>query len=157
MTHTRRPADTAGQTSFPCPARRKVLAGMGGAAVAAVLAACSSGGGGEESAPSGDNPGGGSGGAGGDVLAATSDVPVGGGVVAGSVVVAQPSDGTFRAYEAACPHQGVLVGPPEDGVITCPAHRSTFSDADGSLIGGPAPQGLTEVPVRVSGGNVVRA
>ncbi|MEV5155623.1 Rieske (2Fe-2S) protein [Streptomyces werraensis] len=158
MTNTQHPAEHPTQNPQRCPARRRVLSGIGGAAITVALAACSPGGGAEESAPAeGSSPQGGDAPGSGEVLIATSRVPVGGGVVAGGVVIAQPSTGTFRAYEAACPHQGVVVAPPEDGVIICPAHRSTFSETDGSLISGPSPRGLTEVPVRVFGGNVIRA
>ncbi|MEU1360533.1 Rieske (2Fe-2S) protein [Micromonospora zamorensis] len=77
--------------------------------------------------------------------------------VAEGVLVVQPEAGTFKAYDAACPHQGVRVGAPRDGVITCPAHNSTFSPGDGARLGGPATKGLTEIPVRVDGTTIVRA
>ncbi|WP_329473101.1 Rieske (2Fe-2S) protein [Streptomyces sp. NBC_01723] len=157
MTNAQHPAEHVTHNPQRCLARRRMLSGLG-TAITVALAACSPGGGAEESAPAdGSSPQDGDARGEGEVLIATSRVPVGGGVVAGGVVIAQPSTGTFRAYEAACPHQGVMVAPPEDGAIVCPAHRSTFSETDGSLISGPSPRGLTEVPVRVFGGNVIRA
>lgn len=93
----------------------------------------------------------------GAVLAATKDVPVGGGIVVARVLIVQPASGTFKAFDAACPHRGVLVGPPANGISTCPAHHSTFAVADGSRMSGPATQGLTEIAVSVQDGNIVRA
>jgi nitrite reductase/ring-hydroxylating ferredoxin subunit len=90
-------------------------------------------------------------------LAATADVPVGGGVVVNGVLIVQPKSGTFKAYNAACPHQGVQVGAPKKGVITCPGHNSQFKADDGSRISGPASRGLTEIAVAVQGADIVRA
>ena len=87
-----------------------------------------------------------------------AQVPVGGGaLVRGSqtaVLVVQPSPGVFRGYDASCPHQGTVVDPPVDGVITCPNHFSQFDAATGALRKGPANRGLTEVPVSVVGDTV---
>lgn len=136
-----------------CPNRRALLTGVGAVGLTGALAAC--GGGDDDRADGAGDDNAAAAGAG-TVLAPTADVPVGGGVVAGGVLVVQPAAGTFKAYDAACPHQGVQVGAPQDGVSTCPAHNSTFAIADGSRLGGPAPRGLTEVPVTVDGANVVR-
>jgi nitrite reductase/ring-hydroxylating ferredoxin subunit len=95
--------------------------------------------------------------AGGSVLAATSDVPVGGGTLVNGVLIVQPSAGTYKAYNAACPHQGSQVGTPKNGVITCPSHQSTFSAADGSRLGGPATRGLSTIAIAVEGTNIVKA
>jgi nitrite reductase/ring-hydroxylating ferredoxin subunit len=98
----------------------------------------------------------------GDALARAADVPVGGGVVvdSGRVVVAQPSDGVFKAYDARCPHMGISVNPPgadgTPGVILCPGHRATFRAADGSVVNGPANRALSGIPVKVDGEFVVR-
>jgi nitrite reductase/ring-hydroxylating ferredoxin subunit len=93
----------------------------------------------------------------GAVLAATTEVPLGGGIIVAGVLVVQPVSGTFKAFDAACPHRGVRVGPPKDGISTCPAHHSTFAIADGSRLSGPATQGLTEIAVSVREKNIVRA
>jgi nitrite reductase/ring-hydroxylating ferredoxin subunit len=131
--------------------RRAVLVGAG-CGVLALLGACSSGGGSDQqAAPAAALPDG--------ALANVADVPVGGGVVsAAGVLVLQLRAGQFTAFDAACPHQGVRVSPPDSsGVITCHGHNSHFKAADGSLMDGPAPSGLTPVAVTVSGEEIVRA
>lgn len=93
-------------------------------------------------------------------LVAVKDVPVGGGVIAKeTILVVQAKEGTFKAYQASCPHQGVLVEAPSAGAttITCPGHNSQFKIADGSLARGPATRGLSGVPVKVQSGYVVQA
>jgi nitrite reductase/ring-hydroxylating ferredoxin subunit len=111
--------------------------------------------------PFGAFPSGGSdGGAPVGALVATKEVPVGGGVLAqGSTIVVQPKAGTFKAFNATCPHQGVTVNPPATGadVMECPGHNSEFKAADGSLVRGPATRGLIAVPVKVRNGYVVTA
>ncbi|WP_432836780.1 Rieske (2Fe-2S) protein [Dactylosporangium sp. CA-092794] len=162
-----------------CSARRTLLLGAGALGIA-VLTGC----GGDEPAPgAGGAPGGsaapsapattggnpfddtGSGGGGGpqvpsDALVAADEVPVGGGlVVKDTVLVLQPTKGTFKAYDAVCPHQGAVVDPPYDGnpIIMCPRHNSKFKVADGSRVEGPAPRGLKGIKVAVRSGYVVRA
>jgi Rieske Fe-S protein len=93
-------------------------------------------------------------------LIATKDVPVGGGVlVQDSKIVVQPRSGTFKAFSATCPHQGVTVPPPSPGssIMECPGHNSQFKASDGSLVRGPATRGLTTIPVKVQKGYVVPA
>lgn len=157
-----------------CPvARRAVLVGTGGAGLAALLAACGD-----------DQPTGGPDAAGSpepaestaepsevepteentepeppaDALVSVDEVPVGGGVLTlGDVLVVQPKKGTFRAFDAHCPHEATIVEPPDSaGVITCTGHYSHFRAEDGSRMDGPAPRGLRQVQVRVTDGYVVR-
>ncbi|MEU4397603.1 Rieske (2Fe-2S) protein [Micromonospora orduensis] len=130
-----------------CLSRRALLTGAGAVGAAGLLSACGAG----------DGPTGQAAATAGTVLARTADVPVGGGTVTSGVLVVQPEAGTFRAYDATCPHQGVRVGAPSDGVITCPAHNSTFAVGDGARLGGPATRGLTEIPITVDGTTIVRA
>ncbi|MDG4757664.1 Rieske (2Fe-2S) protein [Micromonospora sp. WMMD710] len=130
-----------------CLSRRALLTGAGAVGAASLLSACGTG----------DSPAGQATATAGAVLAQTADVPVGGGTVTSGVLVVQPEAGTFRAYDATCPHQGVRVGAPRDGVITCPAHKSTFAVADGARLDGPAPKGLTEIPITVDGTTITRA
>jgi Rieske Fe-S protein len=163
-----------------CAARRALLLGVGVGGLA-TLAGCggTSGaqagspantGAGSAAAPQGsasaaDDPFGAfpSSGGGGDnapanALVATKEVPVGGGVLAqGSKLVVQPKAGTFKAFSAVCPHEGVTVNPPATGsaVMQCPGHNSQFKTADGGLVRGPATRGLTAIPVKVSKGYVV--
>jgi nitrite reductase/ring-hydroxylating ferredoxin subunit len=92
----------------------------------------------------------------GKVIARTSEIPVGGGKVLDKwkIVLAQPSQGTFKAFSATCPHQGCAVGSPEDGVITCPCHGSEFDATDGSVRHGPADAPLKEFTVRLQGDGI---
>jgi nitrite reductase/ring-hydroxylating ferredoxin subunit len=156
-----------------CPLDRRTL--LRAAAVTAVAAtgAVAAGCNGEDGDGGGASGGGASGSAArapatptaalpGGALARAADVPVGGGVVvdSGRVVVAQPSDGVFKAYDARCPHMGISVNPPgadgTPGVILCPGHRATFRAADGSVVNGPANRALSGIPVKVDGEFVVR-
>ncbi|GAA4894057.1 nitrite reductase/ring-hydroxylating ferredoxin subunit [Stackebrandtia albiflava] len=138
--------------------RRRLLCGAMGISAAAVLAACGSGedepatGGDGSEAASSDTPP-----ADGEVLATVDEVPVGGGIVTENLVIVQPEEGRFVAFDRACPHQANPLDAPVDGVITCPLHQSQFTAADGSLIEGPAQTGLTEVPIKVSGTDIVLA
>jgi Rieske Fe-S protein len=133
--------------------RRVAFQGFGALGVAFALAACGGG----------DDDGGGSGGGAapeaGAGLAAVSEVPVGGGIVIGdqNIVLVQPTEGEFKAYSAACTHQGTTVNAPTDQGIICPNHGSIFSIEDGSVVQGPATEPLPEVAVKVEGDQVVAA
>jgi Rieske Fe-S protein len=89
-------------------------------------------------------------------LASVTDIPVGGGTVfeQAKVVVTQPTAGQFNAFTAVCPHQGCLVNSVADNQISCPCHGSVFSAEDGSVIKGPATQGLAKAGINVSGGDI---
>jgi len=146
------------------PTRRRVLV-TGGvvAAAAAVTAACGSSSGGaagSTSAPaasagssSAATPPAASSPAAGGITVQTSAVPVGGGTVLADqkVVVTQPTAGVYKAFTAVCTHQGCMVASVANGSISCPCHGSTFSAADGSVQGGPAPAPLASIPVTVTG------
>ncbi|MCH9736991.1 MAG: Rieske (2Fe-2S) protein [Mycobacterium sp.] len=75
-----------------------------------------------------------------------ANVPVGGGHVLAdqAIVVVQPSEGTFRAFSAVCPHQGCSVRDVADGTINCACHGSKFDIADGSVVRGPARTALPQ-------------
>src|ERR687890_741378 len=65
--------------------------------------------------------------------------------------------GDFVAYSAVCTHQACTVAY-QDGNLACPCHGSTFDPANGaSVVTGPATRPLPEIPVKVEGGEVVRA
>jgi nitrite reductase/ring-hydroxylating ferredoxin subunit len=139
-----------------CADRRALLAGLGGVGAAALLSACggsatakspASEGQGQAAPPTEAPPA---------ELAETSAVPVGGGIVSNGLLIVQPVSGTFKAFDAACPHKGILVSAPQNGVATCPAHASKFNIADGSRIDGPTPTGLKEIAVKVDGTRIVR-
>ncbi len=139
--------------------RRSVIAGGGALAAAGVLAAC----GGSQTAEEviGENPGSpqestetGAVDAASELT--TNDVPLEGGVIIAEskVVVVQPEAGTFAAYTAVCPHQGCLVTSVEQNEIICACHDSRFSSADGSVIRGPALEGLTAAAIAVDGDTI---
>lgn len=89
-------------------------------------------------------------------IASAADIPVEGGKVfeQAKVVVTQPTAGDFKAFTAVCPHQGCLVNAVEANVISCPCHGSQFSAEDGSVIKGPATQGLAAAGINVSNGDI---
>ena len=148
------PTEPTGQLTAQGPSRRRVLV-TGGVIVAAVAvtAACGSSGSADTSPAPGptDSTGGGAG-----ASVPTADIPVGGGEILTDqkVVITQPTAGTFKAFTAVCTHQGCLVGSIADGMIVCPCHASTYSIADGSVTGGPAPAPLAPVPITVSGDTI---
>jgi nitrite reductase/ring-hydroxylating ferredoxin subunit len=152
---------------------------LGVGATCASLVACgggagSSGGGGS----GGGNAGGGNSGGGGD--SGGSKKSSGGGTKAGGTAIVSESEvapgsahefedsgnpavlvhldnGTFVAYSAVCTHQGCDVAY-KNGNLVCPCHGSVFDPADGAaVIAGPAQRPLPEIPVKVEGGEVVRA
>jgi cytochrome b6-f complex iron-sulfur subunit len=141
--------------------RRKVFAMCSlGVLGAAGLAACGgSSSDGDDAAADSSSSGGSAAAASGTVLAKLSDVPVGGAVAVSSggknILVSQPEKGTVAAFSAVCPHQGgnVVV----DGkIFRCTLHGSTFKEADGANISGPAAgKPLPTVKVDVSGENIV--
>lgn len=151
--------------------RRVVVAGVGAVSAAPALAACGT----DEAtdpaadAPAASTPSGSSAPTAGssgtpsaeapaaDALASTSDIEVGGGAIFPDeqVVITQPTEGEFKAFDAACTHQGCLVAEISDGTINCTCHMSKFSIEDGSVQGGPAPDPLPEVPITVQGDQII--
>jgi Rieske Fe-S protein len=105
-------------------------------------------------APAGD-------GAGGQELVQLADVPVGGAVAAENaagdpVIVSRPTEGEVVAFSAVCTHRGCTVAP-QDRILACPCHGSTFDLATGENTGGPAPKPLPRLRVSVVDGAVVEA
>lgn len=150
--------------------RRQALCGLAVALVApgALVAACggsnSAGGTSATASPTASAASGSSatGGTSGGSLAALADVPVGGGKVVdrpggGQLLLVRTSDTEVLAYDPTCPHRGVTVAPPANGLITCPGHGSQFDPASGALRRGPATKGLTPVAVKVASDKVVLA
>lgn len=90
-----------------------------------------------------------------EVRIPTSEVPEGGGLVRDGIVVTQPTKGDFRAFDARCPHQGCAVDDVTADAISCPCHGSRFAPGDGSVVQGPATQGLTARTATVDGADVV--
>lgn len=108
--------------SAPLCSRRMFLLGTATTFAGAFLAACGT-------TPTGE--------------VAATEVPVGSAVILGSVIIAQPTEGQFVAYSAACPHAGTFITKVEGGTLTCTDHGSKFNVADGSVIQGPAVSGLS--------------
>jgi len=128
------------------PDRRTVLTGAGLLAAAAALPGCA-----QRTAPDpGALPDPGA------RLGAASQVPVGGGAVFADhqVVVTQPSAGDFKAFSAACTHQGCTVRDVVEGAIACPCHGSRFDITDGSVIRGPAQQPLGRLDITIEDGTL---
>jgi Rieske Fe-S protein len=72
-------------------------------------------------------------------------------------VLVHLDNGDFVAYSAVCTHQRCEVAY-QDGQLACPCHGSVFDPADGAaVVTGPAQTPLPEIPVKVQGGEVVRA
>ncbi|WP_158636050.1 Rieske (2Fe-2S) protein [Tsukamurella sputi] len=144
------------QPSF-CPTRRAILAAVPGIAILPVAVACGTAS--KSDAPSGSTTNGGSGGtAGGGARIPVAQVPLGSAVViagAKPYVVAQPADGTFVAFDAACTHQGATVSADDGLTLECPAHGSRFNGGTGAVEKGPAKAALASVPVRRDGENLV--
>jgi cytochrome b6-f complex iron-sulfur subunit len=153
----------------------KLGTALGVGAAGASLAACgggagSSGGGGSGGGESGDSGGGSqasspsSGGeakAGGAAIAGESEVARGSAVTfkdAGDpAVLVHLQNGDFVAYSAICTHQGCTVAY-KNAQLACPCHGSIFDPARGAeVVAGPAPSPLPEIPVKVEGGEIVRA
>ncbi|MFA1551187.1 Rieske (2Fe-2S) protein [Actinomadura chokoriensis] len=137
---------TGGAVEAGAVGRRVVLCGGAAVVGATALAGCASG---NEEKSAADLKG--------KEIAKAADVPVGGGKIYGDekVVVTQPSQGSFKAFTAVCPHQGCTVGSVANGQIKCPCHGSEFKIADGSVTKGPAAQPLKEYPVQVQNGGIV--
>jgi cytochrome b6-f complex iron-sulfur subunit len=148
-----------------------------GAASASMLAACGGGGSGSGGSGSGGESGGGSGGnaggstksggsketqaSGGQAIAKASAVAPGSAVEfkdsGQPAVLVHLDSGDFVAYSAVCTHQGCTVAY-RGGQLACPCHGSVFDPANGAaVVSGPAGRPLPEVPVEVSGGEVLRA
>jgi len=91
-------------------------------------------------------------------LATKADIPVGGGVVFADagVVITQPEAGTFHGFTIVCTHQGCQVNAVTD-TIDCPCHGSKYSIEDGSVVAGPAPAPLTDVPLDIQGNDINKA
>jgi nitrite reductase/ring-hydroxylating ferredoxin subunit len=147
--------ESAATSTGGTPERRQVLrvGALGAAAVAggAALAGCGSSGPSTPNAEAGAGAGASAGAAGSGIPIA--DVPVGGGTVvaADKVVVTQPSQGSFKAFDVTCPHQGCAVSMVTGDGIVCPCHGSVFDIATGERRSGPAQRGLTPRSVTVSG------
>ena len=158
-------------------------AALGVGAAAASLTACGGGSatgdtgggsGGESNGGSGGEPStpaatgspeeaatGGSGGSSGAAIAQEADVAPGSAVKfkdgGRDAVLVHLEDGQFVAYSAVCTHAACTVAY-RNNQLACPCHGSIFDPANGAeVLSGPAPTPLTEIPVRVQNGEIVKA
>jgi thiosulfate dehydrogenase [quinone] large subunit len=90
----------------------------------------------------------------GSAIGAAKDVPVDGAAQFTDPkngqpgIVLQPSQGTYLAFNAVCPHAGCTVGYYGGSkLLVCPCHGSVFNPSDGSVESGPAQTGLTKLNV----------
>lgn len=75
----------------------------------------------------------------------------------GDVIIAVANvDGTFRAFDAECPHAGGPLdeGELEGGTLVCPWHGGEFDVKTGNVLAPPPMEGLTMFEVRVDGTNI---
>jgi cytochrome b6-f complex iron-sulfur subunit len=112
-------------------------------------------GGGKQKASGGDAK------AGGAAIASTSEVAPGSAAKfkdsGNPAVLVHLDSGDFVAYSAICTHQGCDVDY-KGGQIACPCHGSVFDPANGgAVVTGPATTPLPEIPVKVQGGEVLKA
>lgn len=110
---------------------------------------------------SGKANGGSSGGASSGAIASESEVAPGSAKkfkdAGKDAVLVRLDSGDFVAYSAVCTHQQCMVAY-KNGQLACPCHGSIFDAEDGgAVVNGPANQPLPEIPVKVEGGNVVKA
>jgi Rieske Fe-S protein len=59
------------------------------------------------------------------------------------------------AYSGVCTHFACIVKwNPDSGMIECPCHEGYFDPVDGSVISGPPPEALAEIPVSIDEGTI---
>lgn len=87
-------------------------------------------------------------------LGPASAVPVGGAASftdpksGDPALVVQPQRGTFRAFDAVCPHAGCTVHyASASRIFVCPCHGSEFNGQTGAVEVGPAESGLSPIPI----------
>jgi cytochrome b6-f complex iron-sulfur subunit len=84
---------------------------------------------------------------------ANSPLKTNGGYIYNSdgIIVARTTAGEYVAVYSVCPHAGATVQyDPRNNRFSCPAHGSNFG-TNGSLINGPATQGLTKYNTALTG------
>jgi cytochrome b6-f complex iron-sulfur subunit len=99
--------------------------------------------------------------AGGTAIASESEVAPGSALPfedsGNPAVLVHLDNGDFVAYSAVCTHQRCEVAY-QGGNLACPCHGSVFDPANGAeVVAGPAPRPLPEIPVKVEGGEVLKA
>jgi Rieske Fe-S protein len=69
------------------------------------------------------------------------------------IIVCRTSETTVAAFSSKCTHFGCEVGLPENGVITCPCHKSKF-DNTGKVLHGPAKKNLMAFSAVLEGSTI---
>src|SRR5215208_1629018 len=100
-------------------------------------------------------------GSGGGAIASESEVAPGSAFTfkdsGNPAVLVHLKSGDIVAYSEVCTHQGCTVAY-KGGNLACPCHGSVFDPAKGAeVVAGSAPTPLPEIPVKIQGGEVIRA
>lgn len=82
---------------------------------------------------------------------AKTEVPVGSAVILDRFIIAQPTEGTYVAYSAVCPHQGNKITVVNGDTVRCTKHGSVFSIADGSVVSGPSDKPMAAASLEDNG------
>jgi len=66
--------------------------------------------------------------------------------------------GGYAAYSKVCTHAGCMVDDRENSTWVCPCHYAKFNPKGGaSVVGGPAPRPLPQLPITISSGGYLIA
>ena len=92
-------------------------------------------------------------------IATTKDVPPGTAKAVeaeGRKIALFNSGGAYYAIDDTCTHRGgpLSEGEVEGTVVTCPWHGATYDITTGSVLGPPAPRGVTSYTVRIDGNDI---
>ncbi len=67
------------------------------------------------------------------------------------VFIVRTTEGSIHALSSVCTHLGCITGyRASERVIVCPCHGSKFNPANGSVVGGPAPQSLPSLELHLA-------
>ena len=72
----------------------------------------------------------------------------------GTMLVVRNDATTISAFTATCTHQQCTVNGFTEGVFQCPCHGSRFNASSGSVVRGPAAQGLRKFTASITNGVV---
>jgi Rieske Fe-S protein len=72
----------------------------------------------------------------------------------GTMLVVRNDATTISAFTATCTHQQCTINGFTEGVFQCPCHGSRFNPSSGSVVRGPASQGLRKFTATLANGVV---
>jgi Rieske Fe-S protein len=72
----------------------------------------------------------------------------------GAMIVVRNDATTVSAFTATCTHQQCTINGFTEGVFQCPCHGSRFNASSGSVVRGPAAQGLRKFTATIANGVV---